>query len=156
MGAAVSGETCPVCGAALPESGACRDLFDQMLFWENEVPENRVVHHLLVLCYHIQHPHLYSPEGLAEGMQLLAGFVEEGWMTETVRRKNRDRLDSGARAFRIRGKPGAQGGFEAPVQWKMTAADVVAGGRAAYIVNVNMWAAETLTALRGSGNLETA
>jgi hypothetical protein len=74
----VSGEICPHCGAVLPDGGECRTLFDQMLFWENEVPENGAVHHLAVLCYHIQHPHLYSPGGLAESMGLLAALRDSG------------------------------------------------------------------------------
>ena len=149
----MSERDCPHCGSALPEGSDCRVLFDQMLFWENEVPANGAVHHLAVLCFHIQHPHLYSPEGLAGSIDLLVGFLELGWTTEAVRRNHRTRLDSGARTFSIKGKTGLEGRFEAPVRWTMTAADVVAGGRDTYIENVNRWAAATLGALKESGNL---
>ena len=46
-----------------------------MLFWEAEKPSLGVVHHLMVLCYHLQHPHLYSPEMLLEARRMLADFV---------------------------------------------------------------------------------
>ncbi len=32
----------------------------------------------MVLCYHLQHPSLYSPEGLDEAKRLLIEFLEHG------------------------------------------------------------------------------
>jgi hypothetical protein len=55
---------CPECGAVRHGDTTCQDGFHQMLFWENEDPANGAVHHLMVVSYHIQHPSLYSPEGL--------------------------------------------------------------------------------------------
>lgn len=124
-----------------------------MLYWENENPVNGAVHHLMVLCYHIQHPELYSREGLAEGIRLLTDFVDGGLTTEEIRRRNRARVDSANRSWKIKGKPGNQGSFSGPVRWKMTAADVVAGGEQAYIPSVQRWARLTLAAVRETGDL---
>jgi hypothetical protein len=47
-----------------------------MLYWEAEYSEYGVVHHLMVFCYHLQHPRLYSPQGLEVGKRLLTDFLE--------------------------------------------------------------------------------
>jgi Family of unknown function (DUF5946) len=60
-----------------------------MLFWENENPGYGQVHHLMVLSYHLQHPSLYSPEGLSAAIHLLTDFWERGVPTEEVRKRNR-------------------------------------------------------------------
>ena len=144
---------CPQCGAARPGDRTCSDDFDQMLYWENENPENQAVHHLSVLCFHIQHPDLYSPQGLAEGKRLLIDFVEGGLTTEEVRLRSRASLDSRNRTWKIKGAPDAHGSHARPVAWPMTAADVVLGGEAGYLINVRRWAQVTLDALRETGNL---
>lgn len=111
-----------------------------MLFWENEDPARGEVHHLMVLCYHLQHPSLYSAEGLAVGRQLLTDFVERGLSPEEVRRDNRERVDSGKRGWSITARPGNHGAYERSIVWTMTAGDVVAGGAEAYCENVRAWA----------------
>lgn len=142
------GPKCPECGAQLREGVTCEDYFYQMLFWENEFPENGEVHHLAVLCYHLQHPSRYSPEGLRYALGLLADFVERGRDPQEVRRRSRDSVDSGSRSWKITGRPGAQGAYPRPVRWKMTAADVVAGGAEQYRASVRAWARATLAAAR--------
>ncbi len=124
-----------------------------MLFWENEHPDYGVVHHLTVLCYHLQHPSLYAPEGLKEGMRLLVEFVERGTTTETVRAANRDRVDSGQRTWRIKATRDSHGAYAHPVSWTMTAADVTAAGAQAYVESVRAWAGSVLEALKASGNI---
>jgi hypothetical protein len=135
---------CPECGAALEAGLTCQDHFHQMLFWEAENPENGEVHHLAVLCYHLQHPSLYSPEGLQEGMDLLVEFLERGSSPQEVRRTRRARVDSGRRSWKIRGAPGAQGAYDPPIRWTMTAADVVAAGEPNYRQSVQVWAESIL------------
>lgn len=71
---------CPECGAVLQGGETCAALFHQMLYWENEQPELGSVHHLMVLCYHLQHPCLLSKAGLDYGVELLRDFLENGWM----------------------------------------------------------------------------
>src|SRR5687768_18585806 len=98
-------DVCPECGAPQVGGKTCQDDFHQMLYWESEDPTLGEVHHLMVLCYHLQHPGLYSPEGLTAAKNLLVSFLEEGLSTEEVRRRNRSRLDSGKRTFKIKATP---------------------------------------------------
>ncbi len=140
--------TCPECGAILNSDQTCTDFFYQMLFWENDDPSRGVVHHLLVLCYHLQHPSLYSAEGLANGRQLLADFIERGLKPEEARKRNSTSVDSGKREWTVTARPGNEGAYERPISWTMTAADVVAGGAANYVENVLAWARASHNALR--------
>ncbi len=133
-------QQCPECGAPWAGETTCQDYFHQMLFWENEYPEAGVVHHLMVLSYHLQHPSLYSAEGLKHARTLLDGFVEHGLSTEQVRREQRERVDSGRRQWKVTARPGDHGSYERPVSWTMTAADVVAAGPEEYCDNVRKWA----------------
>lgn len=143
---------CPECGAAWPDGQRCADAFYQLLGWEFE-HQMLEVHHLLVLCYHLQHPSLYSPAGLDTGKQLLVKFLEKGMTPQAVRRDLRQTVDSGRRDFKIKGTPAAHGSYARPVGWTMTVGDVVRGGVAHYDANVRAWAASILQALRASGNL---
>jgi hypothetical protein len=147
-------QRCPECGAVWIDGVTCQDHFYQMLYWETENPMSIAqVHHLAVLCYHLQHPGLYSPEGLKEAQRLLDDFLERGASPQQVRRRNRDALDSGNRTFKIKGRAGLRGRYVHPVQWAMTAADVTAGGVNRYGDKVNAWARSILEALKASGNL---
>jgi hypothetical protein len=80
---------CPECGAPWQVGLTCADCFHQMLYWENENPLLGAVHHLMVLAYHLQHPSLYSPEGLAYSLQLLADFLKHDLTPEQARKQNR-------------------------------------------------------------------
>jgi hypothetical protein len=123
-----------------------------MLFWEAEYPAYGRVHHLMVLCYHLQHPSLYSPEAVRWGTQTLEDFLERGMTPQEVRRDNRATMDSGKRQFRIKGTPAAYGTYDYPVEWTMTAADVTTGGVLNYCDNVEAWARSVYEALKASGN----
>jgi hypothetical protein len=101
-----------------------------------------------VLCYHLQHPSLYSPEGLAGAKQLLLEFVERGTSPSEVRRRNRARLDSSQRTWKVAGTPGRRGAYDPPIEWGITVADVVAGGVEHYCDNVRAWARSMLEALK--------
>src|SRR5215210_7893546 len=98
-------QACPECGAAWEGGKTCQDDFHQMLYWESEDPSLWEVHHLMVLCYHLQHPSLYSPAGLNWAKDTLVEFVEQSASTEEVRRHNRTNLDSGNRKWKIKGTP---------------------------------------------------
>jgi hypothetical protein len=144
---------CPACGARHADGQTCADDFNQLLGWEYENPALWEVHNLTVLCYHLQHPHLYSPDGLTYGLQLLVTFVDEGVSPAEVRRRSREQVNSHNRQWKITARPGAEGRYARLVAWTMRAADVVAGGADSYIANVRAWAATLLADLRASGNL---
>jgi len=142
-------QRCADCGASLINGQTCEDHFHQMLFWEAENPVyGAEVHHLLVLCYHLQHPSLYSPAGLNEARRLLVEFVERGTLPVEVRQRNRTRLDSSQRDWKIKGTAASHGWYDHAVAWRMTAADVVAGGSEHYCDNVRLWAQSINEALK--------
>jgi hypothetical protein len=144
---------CSECGAKHPEGRTCRDDFYRLLYWENENPALGIVHHLTVLCYHLQHPGLYSPAGLAEAMRLLDAFVMDGASPGEMGARNRARLSSQNRDWKIIGADGWRGAYGHPIRWTMTAADVTAGGPEVYVENVNAWSRSVLVTLKSSGNL---
>jgi len=148
-------DTCPDCGAAWEGGITCVDHFHQMLFWEAEYPAyGEQVHHLMVLCYHLQHPGLYTPDGLDHALSLLADFVVRGLSPDGVRLRSRQLVDSGNRDWKVTGSEGCgRGSYDPPVDWTMTAADVVAGGPDAYCDNVRRWADSMVEALRAGGHL---
>lgn len=147
---------CPECGAVWRDGLTCRDHFDQMLAWEFEDPEGAgALHHLTVLSYNLQHPSVYSPEGLEMAKQLMGQFISDEVSPKQVRRQNRQTLDSGKRSFKIAGTPEAQGVYTAPVRWTTTAGDVTAGGVDGLCARVQAWAHTVYAALKRSGNLPT-
>lgn len=134
-------QKCSECGKVWTNEQTCEADFHQLLFWEAEFPAyGAEVHHLMVLCYYLQHPSLYSPAGLNEARQLLVKFVDHGASPSELRQRNRARVDSSWRNWKITGTPAAQGSYDPPIQWKMTAADVVVGGSGNYCDNVRAWA----------------
>ena len=140
-------QICPECGAGWHNGETCQDYFYQMLFWEAENPNYGVVHHLMVLCYYLQHPSLYSPEGLREGITLLSDFLERGITPEQARMPNRSVLNSSTRTWKITGTPASHGSYDNPMAWTMTAVDVIVGGKVNYCDNVKTWARSVLEAL---------
>ena len=144
---------CPECGAVWQNGKSCEDDFHQMLYWESEDPALWEVHHLMVLCYHLQHPNLYSPEGLAWAKDTLVEFVEHDVTTGEIRRRNRTGLDSGKRKWKVKGTPSSHGSYAQPIIWTMTASDVTAGSKSDYCDNVRSWARSALASLKASGNL---
>ena len=107
-----------------------------------------MVHHLLVLCFHLQHPSRYSPEALAWGRETLVDWVERGLTPQDVRHRDRDHLSSRNRTFRVRGTPERHGAYDRPMHWTMMVHDVVAAGPDRYVETVRSWAGGILTSLR--------
>ena len=145
---------CPDCGATWKNDITCQDYFHQMLAWEFDNPQmDYNVHHLMVLSYYLQHPGLYSPEGLKGAVQLLVDVLESGLLPQEVRRCYKDRLDSRKRTWKIKGTEALQGFYKNPPHWTVTAADVAASGMQDYNLNVRRWGRSILETLRSSGNL---
>ena len=147
-------EICPGCGTQWRDGITCEAHFHQMLYWEHENPANWEVHHLMVLCYHLQHPSLYAPDGLATSKNLLVTFVDGGVSPQEVRVQSRDIVDSGKRKFKITATPDLHGAYANPIRWSMTTADVIDAGIDGYIDSGYAWAKSTLEALKSSGNLD--
>ena len=142
-------QRCPECGALWAEGQTCETRFHQMLFWEAENPAySAEVHHLMVLSYHLQHPSLYSPDGLTEARRLLVEFVEDGASPVEVRKRQRARVDSSRRNWKIKGTAASHGAYAQAIAWKMTAADVVASGSENYCDSVRRWAQSVNEALK--------
>jgi hypothetical protein len=138
----------------LPVGTNCEKYIHQMLYWENEKAVRGRVHHLAVLGYHLQHPSLYSPEGLKYSLQLLLDLLEGGVSPQQVRKQRGSEVDSRQRKWKITGKPGTLGAYTHPVNWSLTAQDVVNAGADQYIDKVQAWAHSILADLRRSGNLD--
>jgi hypothetical protein len=143
-------QKCPACGASWTRDQTCENSFHQMLYWEAEFPPYGEVHHLMVLCYYLQHPSLYSTAGLHEAQQLLQEFLDRGTSPAEIRQRNRDRVDSGKRDWKITGTSASQGSYPQPMQWTMTAIDVVAGGSENYCDKVRAWAQAMHAALKAT------
>ncbi len=142
-------QRCPECGASWINASTCEEHFHQMLFWEAEHPAyGAEVHHLMVLCYYLQHPSLYSPDGLTEARRLLVEFVERGASPAEVRQRNQKRVDSSQRDWKIKATATSHGSYDPPVQWTMTAADVATGGADHYCDSVRQWARSINEALK--------
>jgi len=129
-------DTCPECGADWSQAN-CEENFHQFGYWElADLEHLGVVHHLMVLSYYLQHPSLYSPDGLAFAKGLLVDFVERGITPQQIRQRESANLDSGRRAYKIAATPESHGVYQHPVRWTMRASDVVAGGTENYVANV--------------------
>jgi hypothetical protein len=121
-----------------------------MLGWEHERRELLEVHHLTVLAFHLQHPHLYSAEGLAYARRLLADFLV-GLTPTAARARGRASLGSETRSWRVVGTTASYGTWAPRPEWTMTAADVVAGGIDEYRERAERWARTVHTSLYRAG-----
>ncbi len=146
------GGICEICGAAQIEGWTCEAAFHQMLVWEFADEHGAgAVHHLSVLCYHLQHPQLYSPQGLRHALELLVAF-DGGAPPEQVREQARVSLSE--RTWSIRGNANAgYGNYAHAVHWTLHAPTIVIGGSEGYVQRVHDWSKSILTALRSAGEL---
>jgi hypothetical protein len=147
--------TCQECGAPLPESGPCIDLFHSVLLLEYEVAADpsatsggrgEAAHFHAVSSYVLQHPEgmNYTAEALAGLRRDLAGHLA-GRVTMSEQRLRVRRATNGA--TRITRRPGDVI-VQWPVSsWPLTVADVLAGGVDGYCGRVADWAESILRTL---------
>jgi hypothetical protein len=134
---------CPQCGAATLPGETCHGRFGLCLALEYQNPAAfGAVHHLMVLCYMLQH-NAYSREAWLEARNMLAQFVQEGVTPAEIRRQNRARLDSGRRAGSITKE--AKLTEVNAIQWTRTIADVRLDNPDSYCADVVQWATAVLT-----------
>lgn len=144
---------CTECAAEWKDGQTCTDHFHLMSAWELD-HQLYALHHLMVLCYHLQHPSLYSPEGLEGAKKLLVMFLEEGVEPSAVRKQMSQSVGSDKRNYKLTGRPDSYGQYEYPVRWEFRAVDVIEGGIGSYYASVLWWAESVLNSLRESGNLD--
>lgn len=140
----IPSHTCPDCGAILPEGQSCQDYFYQILYWEQEDSRVAAVHHLTVLCYHLQHPSLFTNDALRFGRQQLHEFVIEGLSPQAMRQRIGEKVDSGKRTWKVSGTPGS---YETPIPWTMTIVDAAGHHIDGSWDRVRAWAQSMHTAL---------
>lgn len=145
---------CDACGApADAQATWCRLAFEQMLVWDFTDPQAGAVHHLTVLCYHLQHPHLYSQAGLEHGKRLLHQFVIEDISPSQMRQKIGDSVQSDARAFKITASDDDKGAYSVPIVWAYTAYDAMGDDIEGYPERVRMWAKSVYDTLVTAGEI---
>ncbi|MFN3648707.1 MAG: DUF5946 family protein [Armatimonadota bacterium] len=149
-------DTCPECGAPVPEGGSCQESFHALLALEGQVPgaPGSLVHFYTVGCYALQHPDSmrYTAEALRGLRTSLADALDGRAGVDELRRRAREAANGSARVLRREGDP--------PVAWRrggwpMNVADVLAGGAGRYVESVLRWAAairETLDADERTGS----
>lgn len=134
--------TCPHCGATYPNDETCLDCFHACLALEYAQPAAfGAAHHLLVLCYMLQHNE-YSREGWLSARALLARFTECGLRPEDALAEVRAAADAGKRTGSI-----ARGEKLATVdalRWSRTIAEVRLDTADRYIADVQQWAASVV------------
>lgn len=146
--------TCPACGAPADEKDAwCRLAFEQCLVWDFINPQAGAVHHLTVLCYHLQHPHYYSRAGLDHAKHLLTQFLIAGKSPESLRQEIRHRVQSDVREFKISATETDKGAYAKPIAWSLTAYDVMGDGIDGYPERVHGWAKSVYDALVDAGEI---
>lgn len=149
-------QTCPECGAVWHEGETCETDFHQMLFWEHEDSSRWEVHHLAVLCYHLQHPTLYSQDGLTNAIGLLTAFVRDGVAPSEIRRTTKDKVNSKNRDWKITARPDSKGVYKHPVTWTMRAPDVIARGADQYVESVREWAQRAYDSIQSAENVASS
>lgn len=146
--------SCAECGAVLPEGKMCRDYFEEMITWDFEdFLGAGQVHHLTVLCYNLQHPHVYSKRGLEDAKDFLHEFVEKNVSFEEHDKRNRERLGSDVRDWKITGSDEDHGSYDEMPQWTIHASEVALRGKEGYPERVRAWAQSVYDALAQSGTI---
>jgi len=130
---------CPECGAT---EAACESRFYECLAKEFEDQAYGAVHHLTVTAYMLQHSSQLTREGWLHQRGLLREFLVENKPPAFIRQQNRDLVDSGKRAFKIKSRDGI------PVinktSWTKTILDVRMENVEVYCEDIVAWARSVL------------
>jgi len=132
--------TCNECGTTLSPGKPCKAYFDQMIAWDFEDFSGAgKVHHLTVLCYFLQHPSHFSPEGLQGAIGILQKAYEHHFSDRQLYLEESATFSSHNRDWNVTGTPEHHGSYPITVQWSMTVAQVVEGGVQEYPHKVIEW-----------------
>ena len=116
--------TCPECGIRWVDDQTCEGYFHMMGFWELD-HQLYDVHHLMVLSYYLQHPSSLSQQWLVGAKQQLIAYLEQGVTPQEMRKRITPQVDSGTRDYKIRATADLTAHYQHPINWSMTAKDVV-------------------------------
>ena len=130
---------CPECGAA---DNACETRFNECIAREFEDPAYGAVHHLTVAAFMLQHSSKLTREGWLYERELLGEFLVENKPPAFIRAQNRDLVDSGKRAFKIKSKDGVP--VISKTTWAKTILDIRMDDAETYCEDVIAWAMSVL------------
>jgi len=130
---------CPECSASWEPGATCQDHFHACLALEYEHPESfGAVHHLLVICYMLQH-NAYSAHAWLDARQMLAGFVGGTLSPYQIRRKNRLLKQNPGSISRGPGLAEFQ-----QIMWRCTIKSIRLSDPAVYCEDIRAWAVSVL------------
>ena len=145
---------CNECGGKLFDGKVCRDYFEEMIIWDFEdFMGAGTVHHLTVLCYNLQHPKSYSKRGLQDAKEFLIEFVLKKAPFEEHDLRNRERLSSNVRDWKIAATPEDYGAYDPVPDWNMHVPEVAIPGKEGYEARVQAWTESVYKDLKESGNI---
>jgi hypothetical protein len=136
---------CPECGAA---DSLCKARFDEFLMLEFTDAGYSAVHHLTVTAYMLQHSSRLTREGWLHERKLLSEFLVENKPPAFIRRQNKDLVDSGKRAFKLKSRDGQR--VIQKSAWTNTILDVRTENSETYCADVTAWARSVLEEIQGS------
>jgi Family of unknown function (DUF5946) len=120
----------------------CRKRFEEFLVLEFTDAGYGVVHHLTVAAYMLQHSSRLTREGWLQERKLLREFLVENKPPQFICRQNRDLIDSGKRAFKIKSRD-AQRVIHRSA-WAKTIQDVRPENAETYCTDAIAWARSVL------------
>lgn len=133
--------TCAECGTELQGVLRCQEYFERMLAWDfSDFAGVGQVHHLMVLCYYLQHPSHYSPEGLTHAIQILKKVIEESFTDRDLYQEESAVFSSTNRTWNVSGTEESHGTYVTKIPWSMTVSAVVKEGISQYPTKVKEWA----------------
>jgi hypothetical protein len=130
---------CPECGA---QDGACEARYHECLVKEFTDAGYGTVHHLTVAAYMLQHSSKLTLEGWRFERELLQEFIIGNKPPAEIRRRNKDRLDSGNRTWKIASDDGLPKIDR--TEWTRTVLDVRMENAEVYRKDVTAWAKSVL------------
>lgn len=146
---------CEACGAPLEPGRTCLDYLRQLQARDfTDFNGAGRLHLLGAMTYNLQHPALYSREGLDAIKQVVKAIIEsdDAYTKEHERDLSRQ-LASESRQWTMHATPTNQASYTTPMQWSMTIADVLADGPDDYTERVKAWGQSVYDVLVRSGEL---
>jgi hypothetical protein len=136
--------TCSECAA--PDM-ACETRFNEFLVLEFTETGYGTVHHLTIATYMLQHSSKLTRQGWSLTRKLLREFLVENKSPDTIRKQNKNFIDSGKRIFNITSIDGSRGIRK--IIWTKTILDVHSDNAEIYCREIINWANSALKDTEG-------